>query len=380
MNIKEIFTIFTAGAAIKTLCRPFAMKSTYLFVLAVIAALTASCGPRYSVVTGDFGDKSAPDSVSIIIPNLGQTERVPVENGVFVAKIPYSLINSAFVEDVYVIPDGKDLTIDFSGSTPVLNPGKSEINTKAQEFLMASDRLQKERTEFMSQYMQMINAKEVVSADFVTKYVKIEEDIRTLCNETMSKNWDNDLGLQALSTISRYISDEEIEAKIDSLSIEIQSSPSVLKIKGDIEIRNRTAEGRMFTDFTAMDKDGKVTSKFSDYVGKGNYVLVDFWASWYEPCMENLERVDKIYKKYKDKNFVVLGIPIWDRVSEASKVVAAKKLKWNMIYQSDVDIAELYCIPHVPTLILFGPDGTILHRDLSLKKLREALEEYFRAE
>ena len=93
------------------------MKSTYLFVLAVIAALTASCGPRYSVVTGDFGDKSAPDSVSIFIPNLGQTERVPVENGVFVAKIPYSLINSAFVEDVYVIPDGKDLTIDFSGSS-----------------------------------------------------------------------------------------------------------------------------------------------------------------------------------------------------------------------------------------------------------------------
>lgn len=356
------------------------MKSTYLFVLAVIAALTASCGPRYSVVTGDFGDKSAPDSVSIFIPNLGQTERVPVENGVFVAKIPYSLINSAFVEDVYVIPDGKDLTIDFSGSEPILNPGESEINIRVVEFLKASDKLLKERAEFMSQYMQSINAKEVVSADFVTKYVKIEEDIRSLCNETMSKNWDNDLSLQALSTISRYISDEEIEAKIDSLSIELQSSPSVLKIKGDIEIRNRTAEGRMFTDFTAMDEDGKVTSKFSDYVGKGNYVLVDFWASWYEPCMDNLERVDKIYKEYKDKNFVVLGIPIWDRVSEASKVVAAKKLKWNIIYQSDVDIAELYCIPHVPTLILFGPDGTILHRDLSLKKLREALEEYFRAE
>ena len=355
------------------------MKSTYLFVLAVIAALTASCGPRSSVVTGDFGDKPAPDSVSIFIPNLGQTERVPVENGVFVAKIPYSLINSAFVEDVYVIPDGKDLTIDFSGSQPVLNPGKSEINTKAQEFLKVSDKLLKERAEFMSQYMQMINAKEVVSADFVTKYVKIEEDIRSLCNETMSKNWDNDLSLQALSTISRYISDEEIEAKIDSLSVELQSSPSVLKMRGDIENRRRTAEGRMFTDFTAMDRDGKVFSKFSDFIGKGNYVLVVFWSSWYEPCLETLENIDKLYKQYKDKNFGVLGIPIWDRISEAAKAVESKKLKWNMIYQSDVDIAELYCIPHIPTLILFGPDGTILHRDLSLKKLREVLKEYFRA-
>ena len=72
-----------------------------------------------------------------------------------------------------------------------------------------------------------------------------------------------------------------------------------------------------------------------------------------------------VYDKYKDKGFVVLGVNVWDKEDAYKEAVEEEGMTWPSMYASQDETAvSLYGIQGVPTIILFGPDGTILDRSL----------------
>lgn len=101
--------------------------------------------------------------------------------------------------------------------------------------------------------------------------------------------------------------------------------------------------------------DGKAF-KLADQAGK--VVLVDFWATWCEPCRGSLPEYAKLSKRYGDK-LVVLGVAL---DVERDPVVAFRKkhaLTFPIVLDAKGVIAERYDPPAMPTAYLIGPKGRL---------------------
>ena len=124
----------------------------------------------------------------------------------------------------------------------------------------------------------------------------------------------------------------------------------------------KTSEGAMFIDFSA-EYEGK-TQKLSDYVGKGKYVLVDFWASWCGPCRGEIPNLISVYNKYKGAKFEVLGVATWDEPDDTKAAIAEMQIPFPQIMNAQRAGSDAYGIRGIPEIILFAPDGKIVKRGL----------------
>lgn len=150
-----------------------------------------------------------------------------------------------------------------------------------------------------------------------------------------------------------------------------KETKAVKSFISEAENREMTSVGKKFVDFEVTTSEGK-TVKLSDYVGKGKYVLVDFWASWCGPCRREIPNLKVISQKHKD--LVVLGVAVWDKPEDTKVAVEQLEIKWDVIDNAQQEPAKLYGINGIPCIILFGPDGTILSRNLQGEELAAAVD------
>lgn len=137
--------------------------------------------------------------------------------------------------------------------------------------------------------------------------------------------------------------------------------------------------GKQFTDLEETDVNGKM-HKLSEYVGKGRWVLVDFWASWCGPCRAEMPNVVANYEKYHDKGFDIVGLS-FDKSKDAW-VRAISDLQMPWIHLSDLKgwqsvASSVYNIRSIPASLLIDPKGKIVAVDLRGELLGEKLKEIF---
>ena len=119
--------------------------------------------------------------------------------------------------------------------------------------------------------------------------------------------------------------------------------------------------------FLSMTKSGKVSLTYTVWdqqVGKGNYVLGFFWASWSDEAREELPYVQAVAKKYAGK-LKVLGVTYGDEIQDSMDAIP----EWGITFPSFVFVEDAvpdgqFDIDTIPTIILFGPDGSIVARDM----------------
>ena len=155
----------------------------------------------------------------------------------------------------------------------------------------------------------------------------------------------------------------------------VEKEPRLQMLRRDLQAKVSTGEGMKFIDIVT-EYNGK-QQRLSDYVGRGKYVLADFWASWCLPCRREIPNLIAIYNKYKDKGLVVLGIATWDDPIKTMKAIKEENIPYPSIINFKKTDTDVYGISGIPQIMLFSPDGTILARDLRGEDIEQKLAEIF---
>ena len=171
----------------------------------------------------------------------------------------------------------------------------------------------------------------------------------------------------------------ELKAMLDSTAA-YYPLPILKNAKAYLAALPKRRPGLQFTDLTMQDMEGK-TVRLSQWVGKGNYVLVDYWASWCGSCRMEMPNVVDAYKLYHTaKGFEVVGVSFDDNAESWKKAVKALGMEWpQMSDLKDRECAahDVYGISAIPSNILFDPQGKIVASGLCGEKLMEKLKEIY---
>ena len=159
----------------------------------------------------------------------------------------------------------------------------------------------------------------------------------------------------------------------ETLLTPFADSPSAQQKVSD-ELSRIDMVGRPAPPIVVQDLDGK-TLRLSDL--RGRYVLVDFWATWCTPYVDDLPKLRKLEEELRDKGLEVVAVSLDENPQAVSDFARARGIPWRQLHQgsSKADLVAAFKVGSIPASYLIGPDGTVLRINLRGESLEKTLRE-----
>jgi len=362
------------------------MKKFFYFMLMVVAFSACNNGSKYTIKGTIKGGDSG--KIYLIKAQDGQPVAIDTTNvksdGTFELKgsaglpeMHYLRLNDREYFAQFFLENGQITVIANKDSLRNTKITGTETNDLFNTYIHEIERLNEEYAKLRDQYNQAAMKGDEEAANKAKIDVEAMMDNMQVYAKNFMKEHKNSIVAPFiyLTQFANQASYEELDSITGMFPKEFAESVYVKEINRIAALKKKTAVGSIAPDFTMNDQNGQPVSLSSF---KGIYLLIDFWASWCGPCRQENPNVVRIYNKFKDKGFTILGVSL-DRDKNAwTKAIADDNLTWTHV--SDLkfwknEAAVLYGVQSIPHTVLLDKEGKIIAQNLRGESLESKLIE-----
>ncbi len=339
-----------------------------LFVV-LVAGVVAACGQRpEATIEGNVAGVADGTQVYLLDSSQRRLDTAVVEGGKFRFDIA-----TAYPDQAILSIDGLSGMIPFfvepGAIRATIDPavGAEFTGTPSNDAKLAIDKGTRQFTDRMMELESRLDAAPRGTSEYdalLDEYYAINDESEAYVRDAVMARPNTTLAAYLLYSGAHA---QTTPAEIDSLLAIVAGAPANAFTDMLVERREllaATAVSVEAPDFTQAQPDGTPLS-LSELRGK--LVLVDFWASWCGPCRVENPNVVKLYERFKDRGFEILGVSLDSNREAWLKAIADDGLTWRHV--SDLKywqnaVAVQYGVRSIPHTVLVGPDGVILAKNL----------------
>lgn len=362
------------------------MRKIVYFMFIVFAFSACNSGSKKYTINGTI---TGADSVKVYLVKAEEGQPVVIDtadvvNNKFVLKgnadlpeMHYLRINEREYFAQFFLENGKINVVANKDSLQKTKVSGSKSNDLFNIYISEIERLNKEYAELRGQYNDAMMKGDMTTADKAKIDVEaMMDNMNVFARNFISENRKSIVA--PFIYLSQFVNEapsDELDTIVAMFPAEYDGSVYVKEIKRIAELKKKTAVGSLAPDFTMNDPNGNPVSLSSF---RGKYLLIDFWASWCAPCRQENPNIVRIYNKYKDKGFEILGVSL-DRDKESwLKGIADDQLTWAQVSDLNYwqnEVAVLYGVQSIPHTILLDKEGKIIATKLRGAELEAKLAE-----
>ena len=158
-----------------------------------------------------------------------------------------------------------------------------------------------------------------------------------------------------LAQLVRY---EQVQASLDNP----QFAAAIARLEAD----DKQREG---ADFTLTDLQGKT---WTLQALRGKVVLVNFWATWCQPCRKEMPDLDALYRRFKDQRFVILGISD-EEAGKVKQLLAERSVTYPILLDPGRKVNELFRIDGIPKSFVYDRNGKMVSQAIDMRTQEQFL-------
>lgn len=202
--------------------------------------------------------------------------------------------------------------------------------------------------------------------------INFVQTVETSYEDLIMSNKDSFWGPLLMVSLLSYFGDDQ-KPWYDSFSEDVKESYYGKMVYNELYPVGQV--GSAAPEFEVKDQNGVLYSLDELIKGK-KYILIDFWASWCNPCLKEIPNLKSLYSQYSDQGFEIISISIDEKEDDWVKKSKEVELPWPSFFDTE-SIATLYKVRVIPTMYLIDANGIIVEENIRGEDLKEKLNELF---